>query len=160
MPPGRSCNLWIKWIALCLSLFGHHGSNLQCLSVYISDLPEHLRYTADELPKSAKVAIVIHQDKAVCRRLDSPQSYLDAVKLVSGIACIRCPSMPIWNAHFQTLHGQHCPVPIMNCERKEPMLTPRDFEIKLRSPGLFCLYKNDVYMKLCGFTPSTICRRM
>uniref|UniRef100_A0A5K3F3X0 Translation initiation factor eIF-2B subunit gamma n=1 Tax=Mesocestoides corti TaxID=53468 RepID=A0A5K3F3X0_MESCO len=51
-------------------------------SIYISDLPEELRYSPDDLPKSAKVAIVIHQDKAVCRRLDSPLSYLDAVKLV------------------------------------------------------------------------------
>nr|VZH95260.1 unnamed protein product [Spirometra erinaceieuropaei] len=46
------------------------------------DFPPELKLDESEIPKSLKVCTIVHQDKAVCRRLDSPASYLEALKLV------------------------------------------------------------------------------
>ncbi|VDL85171.1 unnamed protein product [Schistocephalus solidus] len=48
------------------------------------DFPPELRLDESEIPKSLKVCTIVHQDTAVCRRLDSPTSYLEAVKLVDA----------------------------------------------------------------------------
>lgn len=53
--------------------------------VEISNLPPSLRYKPEELPKSCKVTIVTHEDKALSRRINSVLSYLDAVKLVCSL---------------------------------------------------------------------------
>ncbi len=46
-------------------------------------MPPELEYSEDELPSSLKVTMLEHTDTAICRRLDSPSSYLEALKLAS-----------------------------------------------------------------------------